>query len=153
MKFEEVLPALREGKKIKRRVWRYNSVVWKDHKLTVGALDGCFSETWTECVRPAELLERVGHILPVLLKEIVEDNDWEIVVAVRDFKVGDQVSSFKEPRESEWWTVFCVEKTLVHIAHDPGHQSIPYTPAELSTWTHFRRPVTTSYVDIPFKGE
>ena len=34
MKFEEVLPALREGKKIKRRVWRYNSVVWKDHKLT-----------------------------------------------------------------------------------------------------------------------
>lgn len=122
MKFEEVLPALREGKKIKRRVWSGSSVVWKDHKL--------------------------------LLKEIVEDNDWEIVVAVRDFKVGDQVSSFKEPRESEWWTVFCVEKTLVHIAHDPGHQSIlPYTPAELSTWNHFRRPVTTSYVDVPFKGE
>ena len=140
MKFEEVLPALREGKKVKRKVWSGSSVVWKDHKLTwAGELVGRFSE----------------NILPVLLKEIVEDNDWEIVVAVRDFKVGDQVSSFKEPRESEWWTVFCVEKTLVHIAHDPGHQSIPYThtPAELSTWTHFRRPVTTSYVDIPFKGE
>lgn len=139
MKFEEVLPALREGKKIKLRAWRNNSVVWKDHKLTwAGELVGRFSE----------------NILPVLLKEIVEDNDWEIVVAVRDFKVGDQVSSFKEPREGEWWTVFCVEKTLVHIAHDPGHQSIlPYTPAELSTWNHFRRPIPTSYVDVPFKGE
>jgi hypothetical protein len=138
MKFEEVLPALREGKKIKRRAWRDNSVVWKDHKLTwAGELVGRFSE----------------NILTVLLKEIVEDNDWEIVVAVRDFKVGDQVAALKEPRDNDWWTVFYVEKTLVHITHDPFQAALYFTPAELSTWNHFRRPIPTSYVDVPFKGE
>ena len=42
MKFEEVLPALREGKKIKRRTWRDNLMRLEGINRPVGALDGCF---------------------------------------------------------------------------------------------------------------
>ena len=71
MKFEEVLPALREGKKIKRNFWREDTYFYKNHQGTIIFKNGG-EDTYY-------------YNLTLLL----DSNDWEIVKEKKKVKLRD----------------------------------------------------------------
>ena len=71
MKFEEVLPALREGKKIRRNFWREDTYFYKNHLGTIIFKNGSEDTYYYD------------------LSCLLNSNDWEIVKESKKVKLRD----------------------------------------------------------------
>ena len=69
MKFEEVLPALREGKKIRRKSWKREE---------------CFF-----VIKNGSLVDDHGYIASYYLNALLMEEDWEIVEEKKRVKLRD----------------------------------------------------------------
>ena len=73
MKFEEVLPALRKGQKVKRKCWHSNQYLMKNEMLYV----------------------TTNNLMSIFFGDILLDEDWEIVdepkpIRFQELKVGEK---------------------------------------------------------------
>ena len=71
MKFEEILPALREGKKIRRNFWREDTYFYKNHLGTIIFKNGSEDTYYYD------------------LSCLLNSNDWEIVKESKKVKLRD----------------------------------------------------------------
>lgn len=71
MKFEEVLPALRERKKVRRNFWREDTYFYKNHLGTIIFKNG------------------VGDTYCYDLTCLLDSNDWEIIKEKKKVKLRD----------------------------------------------------------------
>lgn len=81
MKFEEVIPALREGKSVRRKWWNTLTAPSSGNKKSAGGFQagphGSFAWVWTSC---GELVN-----MDVIFEAFnSNDNDWEVVEPKKD---------------------------------------------------------------------
>lgn len=85
MKFEEVLPALREGKKIRRNFWREDTYFYKNHLGTIIFKNGSEDTYYYD------------------LSCLLNSNDWEIVKEPKKVKLRD----LTEEQFEKWFRKNC----------------------------------------------